>query len=149
MTSDCVILSTFYAVSCTITASRRPPRGAGRTAKPDSLRAAHEQITRNSGTLADIADLIEMEGKARPGRQPPGQPTHARSEAGHPAETSKAEVAGESGGGHFLGQPVFGIPLVALLVCALILGAAVGVPLGVVTYGSSLCTAVLDSLAIF
>ena len=37
----------------------------------------------------------------------------------------------------------------ALLVCALILGAAVGVPLGVVTYGTALYTAVLDSLAIF
>ncbi|MBB2895282.1 hypothetical protein [Pseudomonas sp. AS2.8] len=132
-----------------MTASRRPPRGAGRTAKPDSLRAAHEQITRNSGTLADIADLIEMEGKSRPGRQPPGQPIRARSEAGNPAETAKANVAGESSRGHFLVQPVFGIPLVALLVCALILGAAVGVPLGVVTYGSALCTAVLDSLTIF
>ncbi|MDQ7912333.1 hypothetical protein RCF34_04310 [Pseudomonas sp. 102515] len=132
-----------------MTTSRRPPRGAGRTAKPDSLRAAHEQITRNSGTLADIADLIEMEGKVRPGRQPPGQPTRARSEAGNPAEASKAKVAGENSRGDFLVQPVFGIPLVALLVCALILGAAVGVPLGVVTYGSALCTAVLDSLAIF
>ncbi|WP_312376158.1 hypothetical protein [Pseudomonas oryzihabitans] len=132
-----------------MTASRRPPRGAGRTAKPDSLRAAHEQITRNSGTLADIANLIEMEGKARPGREQPAPATRSRSDAGNPAAAPKAKAAGQTDPGHFLVQSVFGIPLVALLVCALILGAAVGVPLGVVTYGTALYTAVLDSLAIF
>lgn len=132
-----------------MTASRRPPRGAGRTAKPDSLRAAHEQITRNSGTLADIANLIEMEGKARPGREQPAPATRSRSDAGNPAAASKAKAAGQTDPDHFLVQPVFGIPLVALLVCALILGAALGVPLGVVTYGTALYTAVLDSLAIF
>lgn len=131
-----------------MTASRRPPRGAGRTAKPDSLRAAHEQITRNSGTLADIANLIELEGKSRPGRAQPEDSTRARSDAGQPA-AAKAKAAGQTNPGHFLAQPVLGIPLVALLVCALILGAAVGVPLGVVTYGTALYTAVLDSLAIF
>ena len=118
-------------------------------AKPDSLRAAHEQITRNSGTLADIANLIEMEGKARPGREQPAPATRSRSDAGNPAAAPKAKAAGQTDPGHFLVQSVFGIPLVALLVCALILGAAVGVPLGVVTYRTALYTAVLDSLAIF
>ncbi|MCD4863154.1 MULTISPECIES: hypothetical protein [Pseudomonas] len=132
-----------------MTASRRPPRGAGRTAKPDSLRAAHEQITRNNGTLADIADLIEMEGKARPGRQQPDPSKRSRSAADSPTGTPQAKTVEQGSHGSFLAQPVFGIPLLALLVCTLILGAAVGVPLGVVTYGTALYTAVLDGMAIF
>ena len=131
-----------------MTASRRPTRGAGRTAKPDSLRAAHEQITRNNGTLADIADLIEMEGKTRLERQQPAQPTRSRSEAGSSTGTPERKVVGEGSRGHFLVQPVFGIPLVALLVCALILGAAVGVSFFNDTAATAIYTAVLDSLAI-
>jgi hypothetical protein len=131
-----------------MTASRRPPRGAGRTAKPDSLRAAHEQITRNSGTLADIAGLIEMEGRATPSRGQGIQSPRATADAGSPSNISKTDVL-DNGSGSFLGQRVFGVPLLAVLGCALILGAAVGVPLGVLTYGTSICTAVLDGLAGF
>jgi hypothetical protein len=131
-----------------MTVSRRASRSAGRTAKPDSLRAAHEQITRNSGTLADIADLIEMEGRTVPGRQQPARSVRSQPEAGSPTGPSGTKVVEEGRRGHFLAQPLFGIPLLALLVCALILGAAVGVPLGVATYGTELYTVVVDGLAI-
>ncbi|HAC68263.1 MAG TPA: hypothetical protein DCP19_10285 [Pseudomonas sp.] len=130
-----------------MTASRRPPRGAGRTAKPDSLRAAHEQITRNSGTLADIAGLIEMEGRATPSRGQGIQSSRAKADTGSPSNTSRSDALEDNGSGSFLGQRVFGVPLLAVLGCALILGAAVGVPLGVLTYGTAICTAVLDGLA--
>lgn len=132
-----------------MTASRKPPRGAGRTAKPDSLRVAHEQITRNNGTLADIANLIEMEGKAVPSRRQPAQSSRSQAETGGSSATAKAKAVEKSEPVPLLMQPVFGIPVFAVLGCALILGAAVGVPLGVVTYGTALYAAVVDGLAIF
>jgi len=118
-------------------------------AKPDSLRAAHEQITRNNGTLADIADLIEMEGKGAPSRRQPAQSSRSQTETAGPSAPSKVKAVEASRPVSFLMQPVFGIPVFAVLVCALILGAAVGVPLGVVTYGTALYSAVVDGLAIF
>lgn len=132
-----------------MTASRRPPRAAGRSAKPDSLRAAHQQITRNNGTLADIADLIELEGKAHPARLPPGQPSREQSRSGKAASTAALQSQAKASGGQSLEYHPFGIPVLAILLCALIVGAAVGVPLGVLTYGTAIYSAVMDSLAVF
>ncbi|MEH3023371.1 MAG: hypothetical protein PGN19_11630 [Pseudomonas oryzihabitans] len=132
-----------------MTSSRRPLHNAGRSAKPDSLRAAHEQITRNNGTLADIADLIELEGRAKPSRLPPGQSSRPAPGRDKPAPGPKAPVRAEARGGQPLEQPAFGIPVLAMLVGALIVGMAVGVPLGVLTYGSAIYSAVMDSLAGF
>lgn len=137
-----------------MTASRRPPRTAGRSAKPDSLRAAHQQITRNNGTLADIADLIELEGKAHPARLQPGQPSRAQPGSGKPgvanANTNPSpQGQAKASGDHALEHHPFDIPVLAILLCALIVGAAVGVPLGVLTYGTAIYSAVMDSLAVF
>lgn len=133
-----------------MTASRRPPRATGRMAKADSLRAAHEQITRNSGTLADIADLIEMEGKGNP---PHRQSTSSSRTLGEPSPPAsgkpKPQASTEANRGHVPAQQLFGIPILAILGCALIVGAAVGIPLGVLTYGTELYSLVMDGLAIF
>lgn len=132
-----------------MTASRRPSRATGRTAKPNSLRAAHEQITRNSGTLADIANLIEMEGKVNPSRRQPSQSSRSQAEPGSHSGGSPTQVLVTARRGHFLTQQLFGIPVLAILGCALILGAAVGIPLGVLTYGTEIYSLVMDGLAVF
>ncbi|APQ14414.1 hypothetical protein NS2R_06840 [Pseudomonas oryzihabitans] len=132
-----------------MTASRRPSRATGRTANPDSLRAAHEQITRNSGTLADIANLVEMEGKANPSRRQPSQPSRAQTAPVSRSGESPKPVPAAASRGHFLTQPLFGIPVLAILGCALIVGAAVGIPLGVLTYGTEIYSLVMDGLAVF
>jgi len=131
-----------------MTASRRPSRTAGRNAKPDSLRAAYQQITQNSGTLADIANLIELEGRANPARRQTDQPLRSQPASGKPATKSSSHARGQANSGSFLEQRPFGIPIAAILLCALIVGAAVGVPLGVLTYGTAIYTAVMDSLAV-
>ena len=148
--SQTKILSTPPQSLPRMTASRRPPRAAGRSAKPDSLRAAHQQITRNNGTLADIADLIELEGKVHPARLPPGQPSRAQPGSGKPAANTapQGQAKAKASSGQALEHHPFGIPVLAILLCALIVGAAVGVPLGVLTYGTAIYTAVMDSLAV-
>jgi len=137
-----------------MTASRRPPRTTGRTANADSLRAAHQQITRNNGTLADIADLIQMEGKASLSRRQPSPSSRTQPESGSRSAgtTQQASVTQQASGesrGPLLTQHLFGIPVLAILGCALIVGAAVGIPLGVLTYGTEIYSAVMDGLAIF
>lgn len=119
-------------------------------AKADSLRAAHEQITRNSGTLADIADLIEMEGRGKPSYR---QSTSSSRMPGEPSPAapgkSKPQAQTAANRGQVPPQQLFGVPVLAILGCALIVGAAVGIPLGVLTYGTELYSLVMDGLAIF
>lgn len=136
----------FPAVICPMPTSRIPPQAAGRTAKPESIRAAHQQISRNDGTLADIAALIELEGKARIPRNVPAQPLR------HKPDTQIAEAAAlpylvEPEGNRLIQQQLFGISIPAILSCVLILGTALGVPLGVLTYGTAVYTALMKSLA--
>jgi len=137
-----------------MTASRRPPSTTGRTANADSLRAAHQQITRNNGTLADIADLIQMEGKASSSRRQPGPSSRTQLDSGSRSGSATPQAAAvqqpsvRSERGPLLTQQLFGIPVLAILGCALIVGAAVGIPLGVLTYGTEIYSVVMDGLAI-
>ncbi|MDR6675848.1 hypothetical protein J2W58_000030 [Pseudomonas psychrotolerans] len=147
--ASCTIPVPCQLLPVSMTASRRPPRTTGRSAKPDSLRAAHEQITRNSGTLADIANLIEMEGKGKPAHRQPGLSSRTQNDPGAPAGKPRQQAASEASRGPVLTQRLFGIPILAILGCALIVGAAVGIPLGVLTYGTEIYSLVMDGLAIF
>lgn len=132
-----------------MTASRRPSRTPSRTANPDSLRAAHEQITRNNGTLADIANLIEMEGKANASRRQPLSPSSPSAKAGSAPGNPSRPAPVSASRGPVLAQRLLGIPVLAILGCALIVGTAVGIPLGVLTYGTEIYSAVMDGLAAF
>ncbi len=149
VTPGSTILQFYQRLPVLMTASRRPSRTTARTANPDSLRAAHEQITRNNGTLADIANLIEMEGKANVSRRQPVPPANPTAKAGSAAGKSPQQAPVSASRGPVRAQRLFGLPVLAILGCALILGTAVGIPLGVLTYGTELYSAVMDGLAIF
>lgn len=129
--------------------SRKPPLTTGRTAKPESLRAAHQQISRNDGTLADIAALIELQGKAHTSRSNPAQPVRFKAEPDSAERDLFPDMVIQHQSKGATQQPLFGIPLAAVLSCVLIVGAALGVPLGVLTYGTVVYTAVMEGLAAF
>lgn len=139
----------FPVVMCPMPTSRRPPLAASRTAKPESIRAAHQQISRNDGTLADIAALIELEGKAHPSRSKPAQPLRFKAEVDSAETDQFPDMVIQHQTKGATQHPLFGIPLPAVLTCVLIVGAALGVPVGVLTYGTAVYTAVMEGLAVF
>ncbi len=139
----------FPAVMCPMPTSRRPPQAAGRTAKPESIRAAHQQISRNDGTLADIAALIELQGKAHPSRSRTVQPLRFKAQDDLAGLDLFPDMVIQHPSKGTTQQPLFGIPLSAIFSCVLIVGAALGVPLGVLTYGTAVYRAVMDGMAAF